>query len=113
MWTDEKFKNLSDDAKFLFIYILSCPHRNMLGFYFLPIPYASFDLNWNDERLSKGLQQLLEKGLITYNFDTSIVFIKNFLKYNPLDNPNQVKGAIKALKVIPTNGLDKGLLDNP
>lgn len=110
LWTDEKFKKLSDDGKFLFLYVLSCPHRNILGFYFLPIPYGSFDLDWKSERFTKGLQELLDKGLINYNFDTNIIFIKNFLKYNPLENPNQVKGAIKALNTLPTNSIDTELV---
>lgn len=111
LWTDKKFKSLSDDAKFLFIYALTCPHRNILGLYFLPIPYGSFDLGWDAKRFDKGLRELLEKGFINYNFNTSIIFIKNFLKYNPLENPNQVKGAMKSLKSIPANGVDTELIN--
>ncbi|WP_353096189.1 hypothetical protein [Tissierella praeacuta] len=111
IWTDEKYKSLSDDGKFLFLYVLSCPHRNILGFYFLPIPYGSFDLGWENERFTKGLKELLSNGFINYNFNTNIIFIKNFLKYNPLENPNQVKGAIKALQVLPTNSIDTELVD--
>ena len=111
LWTDDKYKKLSDDGKFLFIYLLSCPHRNILGFYFLPIPYGSFDLGWETERFTKGLGELLDKGFINYNFDTNIIFIRNFLRYNPLENPNQVKGAIKALRALPANAVDTGLIE--
>jgi len=111
IWKDSKYKLLSDDGKFLFLYVLSCPHRNMLGFYFLPIPYGAFDLGWNSERFTKGLEELLDNEFINYNFNTNIIFIKNFLKYNPLENPNQVKGAIKALNVLPTNSIDKELVE--
>jgi len=111
IWTDDKFNELSDDGKILFFYTLTNSHRNILGFYFLPVPYASFDLKWTPQRLDKGLRELLGKRLISYNFDTSIMFIKNYLKYNPLDNPNQVKGAVNALKKIPTNGIDQALKD--
>ncbi len=111
IWTDEKFKSLSDDSKFLFIYVLTCPHRNILGFYFLPIPYGSFDLGWDNKRFEKGLQELITIGLVNYNSKTNIIFIKNFLKYNPLENPNQVKGAIKALASIPADGIDVELIN--
>ena len=111
IWTDAKFKKLSDDGKFLFIYILSCPHRNILGFYFLPVPYGSFDLGWDNKRFDKGLGELLKNGFIKYDFSTSIIFINNFLKYNPLENPNQVTGAIKALNILPVNGLDTELIN--
>lgn len=110
VWTDTKFKQLSTDGKLLFIYMLSCSHRNMLGLYHLPIPYGSFDMGWSEKEFSKGLDELLEKGLINYNFDNNIVLIPNYLKYNPLENQNQVKGAMKALDTIPTNGLDAELI---
>lgn len=109
IWTDPKFNALSDDGKILFFYVLTNPHRNMLGFYFLPTQYASFDLKWATQRLEKGLTELLQRDLINYHFDTSIIFIKNFLRYNPLENPNQVKGAMNALSKIPVNGIDHDL----
>lgn len=111
MWSDVEFKSLSDDGKLLFIYILTCNHRNIIGLYHLPIPYGSYDMSWKEERFSKGLHELLSKGLINYNFNNNIVLIPNYLKYNPLENQNQVKGAMKALDTIPANGLDKGLVE--
>lgn len=110
IWTDEKFKTLSDDGKFLFFYILTCPHRNVIGLYFLPIPYGSFDLGWTAERFTEGLRELSEKGMIKHNSTTNIIFIPNFLKYNPLENPNQVKGAINAISKIPSSGLDSAFI---
>lgn len=105
VWSDSKFIDLTNDGKLLFLYVLSCKHRNMVGIYPLPIPYGSYDLNWDNQRFKKGLQELLKQRLINYNFDTDIIFVKNFLKYNPLENPNQVKGAMKALDTIHLNGI--------
>ena len=105
LWTDLKFKCLSDDSKIIFLYMLTGPHKNILGFYFLPIPYGAYDLGWDVKRFDKGLHELLDKDLISYDFETSVVFIKNFLKYNPLENPNQVTGAIKAFNVLPPNSV--------
>lgn len=105
LWTDPKFKSLSDDSKIIFLYMLTGPHKNILGFYFLPIPYGAYDLGWESKRFDKGLRELLDKGLISYDFETSVIFIKNFLKYNPLENPNQVTGAIKAFNILPPNSV--------
>jgi len=109
IWKDEKFPKLSDDTKLLFFYILTNPHRNILGCYFLPLPYAIFDIGWDLKRLDKGLQELLRKGFINHDLGANILLIKNYLKYNPLENPNQVKAAIKALTEIPPNGMDSDL----
>lgn len=106
LWTDSKYKTLSDDSRLLFIYVFSCNHRNVLGYYFLPIPYAAFDLGWSSERVSKGLEELSQKGFITYNYETNMILVINFLKYNPLENPNQIKGAMKTLGTLPTDTID-------
>lgn len=112
IWSDSKFCSLSDDGKLLFMYVMSCRHRNIIGLYYLPIAYGAFDLNWDIKRFSKGLSELSANGLIKHKEDSNIIMIVNFLKYNPLENPNQVKGAVKALGVLPPNGLDSTFLNS-
>jgi len=104
-WTDEKVIKLSEQEKFLYLYILTSPHSNMLGFYVLPKLYAMHDLGWNDEQFTKPFTKLLEKGLIKYDETTSVILIPNFLRYNPIQNINQAKGAAKALQELPDNPL--------
>lgn len=106
-WQDEKIRNISDDARYLMLYLLTSYHRNILGFYFLPEPYACFDLGWTKERFNKGLGELLSNGLIKYDETVHVVLISNFLKHNPLENYNQVKSAIQKLNDIPKTSLLK------
>jgi hypothetical protein len=109
-WKDEKMRLLSDDSKLLMLYILTCPHRNIIGFYFLPVQYGAYDLGWDNKRFAKGLSELLSNGRIMYNETNNIILIKNYLKHNPLENPNQVKSAVKSLDSIPVNPLDVDFL---
>ena len=111
LWSDEEFTELSVNGKLLFIYVLTCNHRNMIGLYSIPVLYAQADLGWTNEQVCKGFNELLDKGFIKYNFKTNIIFIKNFLKYNPLENPNQVKGAMKAMETIPTSAINSELVE--
>lgn len=104
-WQDEKMRAVSDDARYLMLYLLTSPHRNILGFYFLPSPYACFDLGWDEKRFNKGLQELISKCLIKYDARAHVVLINNYLKHNPLENPNQVKSAIEKLDEIPETPL--------
>lgn len=106
-WQDEKMRLISDDARYLMLYLLTSPHRNVLGFYFLPEPYACFDLGWTAERFHKALDELLANGLIKYDESVHVVLIINFLKHNPLENHNQVKSAIQKLNEIPKTPLLK------
>ena len=104
-WQDEKMRVVTDDARYLMLYLLTSPHRNIMGFYFLPVPYACFDLGWDEERFSKGLKELLEIQVIRYDQGSHVVLIQNYLKHNPLENPNQVKSAIDRLDEMPQTSL--------
>ena len=104
-WQDEKMRTLSADAKYLMLYLLTSPHRTLMGFYFLPKPYACFDLGWETERFSKPFRELIDKGLIKYDETANVVLIQNFLKHNPIENPNQVKSALARLSEIPQTQL--------
>lgn len=110
-WQDEKMRVVSDDARYLMLYFLTSPHRNIVGFYFLPLPYACFDLGWDEKRFMKALQELLSAGLIIYDKQVHVVLVKNYLKHNPLENPNQVKSAIEKLREIPETLLFQDFLE--
>ena len=105
IWQDEKIKNLSDDAKLLYLYVLTSPHSNMAGYYVLPKPYVAYDLNWLPERLDKAFAELLRTGLIKYCEQSDVILIPNFLKYNPIQNKNQAIGANRRILELPQNGL--------
>ncbi|UZQ86014.1 hypothetical protein ODU73_000407 [Thermoclostridium stercorarium] len=110
-WQDEKMRAVSDDVRYLMLYLLTSPHRNIIGFYFLPLPYACFDLGWDEKRFMKALQELLSAGLIRYDKQVHVVLVKNYLKHNPLENPNQVKSAIEKIKEIPETPLFQDFLE--
>jgi len=110
-WQDEKMRLVSSDARHLMLYLLTSPHRNILGMYFLPIPYACFDLGWDEHRFGKGLSELLGKGCIKYDEENHVVLVINFLKHNPLENQNQVKSAVDKLEQLPQTPLIKDLYE--
>lgn len=105
IWQDEKFKALSDNEKFLFLYLLTTPHSNSLGAFVLPSGYISADLRWKSRKANAAFSNLLTKGLIFYDKENELVVIKNYLKHNPLENPNQTKGAIKTVSQLPKSQL--------
>jgi hypothetical protein len=111
IWKDAKLKKISNESKLLFIYLLSCQHRNVLGLYNLPKYYVQGDLGYSFETVSKGLEELFNSGFITYDDEAETILVNNFLKYNPLENPNQVKGALKVMPTIPKTQLFYKLVD--
>lgn len=97
IWHDEKFRELPDDAKMLFVYLLTCPHGNMCGLFYLPALYACHDLGWTEERYMATIG-LLREQVCT---DEDVVLIKNFVRYNPIKGPKQAIGAARRLQEVP------------
>lgn len=103
IWHDEKFRDLPEDARTLFLYLLTSPHGNMCGFYFLPPGYACHDLQWKEDKYKKAINVLASNKMVIVDGD--VVLIKNFIKYNPIKGPKQAAGAANRLKEVPENGL--------
>lgn len=105
IWHDEKFIALSEDAKFLFFYLLTSPHNNSVGLYILPRQYALADLNWKAQRFNKPFMELLRLDFIMYDETVRLLCIKNHLKHNTLENENQSKAAAKVVATLPKSSL--------
>jgi hypothetical protein len=109
IWNDEKFIKLAPMEQRLFFYILTSPHGNIIGLYVLKEGYACEDLKCLPKDFRKELKILIESGLIKYDHDVTVVWIKNFLKHNPITNPNQVIAAKKILSELPKTPLIRNL----
>ena len=105
IWHSKDFRAISEDGKMLFMYLLSSPHRNMGGFYYLPLPYLCYDVDLDEKRITKALQELADRDMVLYDFDAQVVLIKKWFCYNPIENENQAKGLNKQLAEIPKSKL--------
>ena len=75
IWHDDKFQRLTDDARMLFLYLLTSPHGNMCGMFYLPELYAASDLQWAPERYRRGIEALLKASRIAV--DGNVIWLKN------------------------------------
>jgi hypothetical protein len=102
-WTSATSHDFSDDAKLLGAYLMTGPHSTALGCYRLPDGYVTADLKWSIERVTKGFEELSRKGWAYRCETTQWVLIRNYLKFNPPDNPNQVKSLRRLASQVPDN----------
>jgi hypothetical protein len=107
IWHSKDFRTLSEEGKMLFLYLLTSPHRNMGGFYYLPLPYLCFDVCLDEKRVIKAFEELTDKDMALYDYNTQVVLIKKWFCYNPIENENQAKGLNKQLAEIPKSKLFK------
>lgn len=101
---------MSEDARSLALYLMTCPHGNMLGCFRVSDAYASDDLQWDIERVSKGFGELYRNGF-AYRCDRTFwVVIHKHLKWNKLDNENVGKAAAKLFDSLTPPDSVKALL---
>lgn len=93
-WKCPERAKRSDEEKLMMIYLVTCPHRNMIGFYRLPLSYAAEDLGWEREKVLRTLRLINRSDFAAYDEKTNHVLVHKYLKYNSLSNPNMARGAV-------------------
>lgn len=99
IWDDNWFISLGDDAKLLFLYLLTCPLTEIAGFYEITLDRMSFDTK---------LERLVVEGILK-NFanDDKVYYLHgyiciiNFIKHQKL-NKNMMVGVEAQLSSIPS-----------
>jgi hypothetical protein len=109
-WTSEDARSMSEDGRMLALYLMTCPHGNMLGCFRLADAYAADDMQWPIERVQKGFDELFEKGFAYRCKRSQYVFIRYFLKWNLFENPNVGKAAGKMFQQLGAPDMVKSAL---
>jgi hypothetical protein len=100
-WSSGDMRKLSEDARTLALYLLSCPHGTIAGVFRLPDGYACEDLQWASERVAKGFSELFKNGFANRCETTKWVFLTKHFEWNKPENPNQWKAARKLAEQVP------------
>jgi hypothetical protein len=93
----------TDDARLLAFYLLTSPHRNLEGLYWLQFAYK-------EPRVKRTLGMLVSADFAAYDEANEVVFVKRALRFQSPNTPNQIKGAIASLERLPHTPLLMGLL---
>ena len=109
-WTSADTSTMTDTGRMLALYLLTSPHSNILGCFHLPIGYVCEDLKWDAGRVSEGFAELSQKGFATHDLASKWVVLHAYLKWNPIENPNQGISAGRLFEQIPNRSTVKPLL---
>ena len=100
-WSHPDTRQLSDTGRLLALYLMTGPHSNGLGCYYLPDGYIIADTGWDSETVSKGFVELFRNGFCERCETSFFVLIPNFLKWNPISNANVAKARESEFNRIP------------
>lgn len=117
LWRDPRFREISEDAQKLWLYLLSCPNSTTCPGLFLATQMVIIDdLCWVDtadddyasdipvalQRLTDAIATLVNLGWMQYDTRARIVYIPRALRHNMPESPNVVRSWATALSSMPT-----------
>jgi hypothetical protein len=87
-WIGDTGRNLraaGQGAMLVALYLLSNPHANMLGLYYLPKLSIEHETGLGRGGASKGLRRAIEAGFCSYDESSEMVFVHEMARYQIAD----------------------------
>ncbi len=101
IWNDAKFRSLSDSSKLIFFFLLTHPHMTAIGAMRSSAPGLAAEIGWSTEAFAEAFHEVTRKGMAEHDEKASLIWLPNFVRYNPPESPNVVKAWASALEMLP------------
>jgi len=79
--TGTEIRALGLEAQVVALYLMTNPHANMIGLYYLPLPYMACDMGLSVEQVTATLASLHQIGFCEYSTKTQHVWVHEMLHY--------------------------------
>ncbi|EHL6631264.1 replication protein [Salmonella enterica] len=79
--TGRKLRKMGAETQVVAFYLMTSPHANMLGLYYLPVLYLAHETGLDMEGASKGLRRATEAGFCSYDEETEMVWVHEMASY--------------------------------
>ncbi len=113
--TGKAIKSGGPESVVVAMYLMSSPHSNMIGMYYLPMMYLAHETGLGIEGASKGLQRACEAGFCSYDEASEVVWVHEMARYQIADElsekDNQVKGIQREYDSAPENPFKSDFYD--
>lgn len=113
--TGKALKASGPEAVIVSLYLMTCPHSNMIGLYYMPTLYIAHETGLGLEGASKGLLRAEEAGFCTYDEASEYVFVHEMARFQIADElkvgDNRCKGVANELARCPNSLLRQKFFD--
>lgn len=79
--TGKRLRAAGVEAQLVAAYLVTSPHANMLGLYYLPRMYIAHETGLGEKGASKGLARAIETGFCSYDDATDTVWVHEMASY--------------------------------
>ncbi|EOZ4488939.1 DNA-binding protein, partial [Salmonella enterica subsp. diarizonae] len=73
--TGKALRNAGSEAQLVSLYLLTNPHANMIGLYYMPLMFIAHETGLGMEGASKGLASAIEAGFCHYDEQSEMVWV--------------------------------------
>jgi hypothetical protein len=101
LWMDEKFRALSRNARYLFIFLLTCPEQTMLGAMRATVPGLACEAQMSEAEFRSAVKEIEERGMVKIDETAGLVWLPNWLRYHRPESPSVVKHWPTVLDLLP------------
>lgn len=98
--TGREIRELGIEARMLAIYLLSCPHANMVGIYYLPVDYIVHDIRINKEEILNALHRLISIGFCSFDTKAEYIWVHEMAKHQICSYLSERDKRVKAVNDI-------------
>ena len=108
IWISEhgrKIKRMGIEAQLVSIYLLTNPHANMIGIYYLPIAFIAHEVGLSEDMTSQSITKLCGIGYCDYDFKSEYVWVRDMgatqIAPELSARDHRVKGVNEAYHALP------------
>ena len=105
--TGKKLRAAGMEAQIVSLYLITCPHANMLGLFYCPLMFIAHETGLGLEGASKGLQRAIEAGFCEYDDASEVVWVVEMATYQVAESlkasDNRAKGIQSDYDALPEN----------
>lgn len=105
VWRSRRFRTLTDDAKQLLLFLLTCDHQTSAGCFRMPDAYGAADLLWAVERMQAARSALVEAGLVVFDDRTEEYFVCGWFAYSRPMNVSHQKSIDRQVENIESDAV--------
>ena len=103
-WTDPKVRAMSQREKLMFLYLITNPHANFSGVYYLPFPTLMFETGYGEKDARDSLAALAAGDHVIHDEENSMFWIVKMARHQVISE-KQVDGVRKHFKTLQNSGL--------
>lgn len=106
-WQELQKQGISPEGMYLLTELLVGRFRNPVGVIYIPFPLATLaKITGMDESTATGAFRELEaRGLLEFDQDNEVIFLKEFWRHNIISSVKHTKGACARIMELPQNNL--------